>query len=51
MEKEIDRKKRWIYNIRECQGWALPAQLGQLKTGQDGKGVVAKSSVVGYEIC
>ena len=29
------QKKRWEDNIRE-----LPAQLGQLKTGQDGKGLL-----------
>ena len=28
------------------QEWTLPAQLGQLKTGHDGMGIVANSSVV-----
>ena len=34
MEKQEKREKRWKDNIKE---WTLPAQLGQLKTGQDRK--------------
>ena len=34
------QKKRWEDNIKEWTGMALPAQLGQLKTGQDGKGLL-----------
>ena len=28
--------------IKSGQEWTLPAQLGQLKTGQDGKGLLRK---------
>ena len=31
------QKKRWEDNIKSGQEWTLPVQLGQLKTGQDGK--------------
>ena len=34
------QKKRWEDNIKEWTGMSLPAQLGQLKTGQDGKGLL-----------
>ena len=34
------QKKRWEDNIKEGIGMTLPAQLGQLKTGQDGKGLL-----------
>ena len=34
------QKKRWEDNIKEWTGMDLPAQLGQLKTGQDGKGLL-----------
>ena len=34
------QKKRWEDNIKEWTEWTLPAQLGQLKTGQDGKGLL-----------
>ena len=34
------QKKRWEDNIKECSGLFLPAQLGQLKTGQEGKGLL-----------
>ena len=34
------QKKRWEDNIKSGQEWTLPAQLGQLKTGQDGKGLL-----------
>ena len=36
--------------LKSGQGWSLPALLGQLKTGQDGK-VVAKSSAVPQQLC
>ena len=40
--KRDRQKKRWEDNIKERTGqkWTLPAQLGQLKTGQDGKGLL-----------
>ena len=31
------QKKRWETISKSGQEWTLPAQLGQLKTGQDGK--------------
>ena len=34
------QKKRLEDNIKELQEWILPAQLGQLKTGQDKKGLL-----------
>ena len=34
-EKEVGRQCQ-----RSGQEWTLPAQLGQLKTGQDGKGLL-----------
>ena len=34
-EEEVGRQYQ-----REGQEWTLPAQLGQLKTGQDGKGLL-----------
>ena len=34
------QKKRWEDNIKEWTEMDLPAQLGQLKTGQDGKGLL-----------
>ena len=45
-EEEVGRRKGGKTIFKSVQGWTLPAQLEQLKTGQDGKGVVAKSSVV-----
>ena len=36
-EKETDRRRG---GKKSGQGWTLPAQLGQLKTGQDGKGLL-----------
>ena len=38
--KRDRQKKRWEDNIKEWTGRILPAQLGQLKTGQDGKGLL-----------
>ena len=42
MEKEKRRQeKRWESNSKKSgQGWTLPAQPGQLKTRQDGKGLL-----------
>ena len=34
------QKKRWEDNIKDGQEWTLPAQLGELKTGPDGKGLL-----------
>ena len=34
------QKKRWEDNIKELTGMDLPAQIWQLKTGQDGKGLL-----------
>ena len=38
--KRGKQKKRLEDNIKEWKEWTLPAQLGQLKTGQDGKGLL-----------
>ena len=39
-KKKADRR-RGGKTISKCgQEWTLPAQLGQLKTGQDGKGLL-----------
>ena len=41
MKKKRGRqKKRWEDNIKEWREWTLPAQLGRLKTVQDGKGLL-----------
>ena len=45
-EKEANRRRGGKTVSKSGQEWTLPAQLGQLKTGQDGKGIVANSSVV-----
>ena len=34
------QKKSWKDNIKEWTGMDFSAQLGQLKTGQDGKGLL-----------
>ena len=34
------QKKRWKTISKSGQEWTLPAHLGQLKTGQDGKGLL-----------
>ena len=34
------QKKRWEEILRSGQGWTLPAQQGQLKTGLEGKGLL-----------
>ena len=33
-------KKRWENILQSGQEWTLPAQQGQLKTGQGGKGLL-----------
>ena len=40
MEKKdkVDRRRVGKTIIKNGQGWILPTQLGQLKTGQDRKG-------------
>ena len=41
MEKEeVDKRKDGKTISKSGQGWTLSAQLGQLKTGQNGKGHV-----------
>ena len=42
-KKKRRQKKMWKDNIKERQKWSLPAQLGQLKTGQ---GTIAESFLV-----
>ena len=39
-EEEVDRRRDWKMISKSGQVWALPAQLGLLKTGQDGKGLL-----------
>ena len=39
-EKEADRRRGGKTISKSGQEWTLPAQLGQLKTGQDGKGLL-----------
>ena len=39
-EKEADRRKGGKTISKRGQEWTLPALLGQLKTGQDGKGLL-----------
>ena len=34
------QKKWWEDNIKEWKEWTSPAQVGQLETGQDGKGLL-----------
>ena len=38
-EEEVDRRSGKTI-VKSGKLWALPAQLGQLKTGQDGKGLL-----------
>ena len=38
--KEADRRRGGKTISKSGQEWALPAQLGQLTTGQDGKGLL-----------
>ena len=39
-KKEVDRRRGGKTISKTGQEWTLPAQLGQLKTGQDGKGLL-----------
>ena len=39
-EKEADRRRGGKTISKSGQEWTLPPQLGQLKTGQDGKGLL-----------
>ena len=39
-EKEADRRRGGKTISKSGQEWTLPAQLGQLKTGEDGKGLL-----------
>ena len=39
-EKEADRRRGGKTISKSGQEWTLPAQLGQLKTGQEGKGLL-----------
>ena len=39
-EKEMDRRRGGKTISKSGQEWTLPAQLGQLKTGQDGNGLL-----------
>ena len=54
-EKEADRRRGKKTISKSGQEWTLPAQLGQLKTGQDGKDCFeficgAPATFHGYEI-
>ena len=42
MEKgeEVNRRRGGKTILKSGQGWSLPAQLGQLKTGPYGKGLL-----------
>ena len=39
-KKEADRRRGGKTISKSGQEWTLPAQLGPLKTGQDGKGLL-----------
>ena len=39
-EDEVDRRRGGKTISKSGQGWTLPAQLGQLETGQDSKGLL-----------
>ena len=39
-EKKVGRRRGGKTILKSGQGWTLPAQLGQLKTGQDGEGLL-----------
>ena len=39
-KKEADRRRGGMTISKSGQEWTLPAQIGQLKTGQDGKGLL-----------
>ena len=38
--EKVDRRRGWKTILRSGQGWTLLAQLGQLKTGLAGKGLL-----------
>ena len=38
--KRLRQKKRWEDILKSAQEWTLSAQIGQLKTEQDGKGLL-----------
>ena len=44
-QEEVDRRRGGKAILKIGQGWTLPAQQGQLKTGQEWKGIIVKSSV------
>ena len=50
-EEEADRGRGDKTISKSGQVWILATQLGQLKTGQDGKGIAAKSSLVLQRSC
>ena len=39
-EEEVDSRRGGKTISKSGQGWTLPAQLGQLRTDQDGKGLL-----------
>ena len=39
-KRRADRRRDGKTILKSGQEWALPAQLGQLKTGQDGEGLI-----------
>ena len=40
-EEEVDRRgRKTVFKSGLFKGWTLPAQLGLLKIGQDGKGLL-----------
>ena len=45
-KNEADRRRSGNTLSKGGHEWTLPAQLGRLKTGQDGNGIVADSHVV-----
>ena len=45
-KEEADRRRYGKIILKSEQEWTLPAQLGQPKIGQGGKGIVANSSLV-----
>ena len=46
-KKEADRRRGGKTISKSGQEWTLPAQLGQLKTGQDGKGLLRIKFICG----
>ena len=39
-KREADKRRGWKTISKSGQEWTLPAKLEQLKTGQDGKGLL-----------